>query len=274
MNHSEAPGLRARTIALLYACFAGLWIVLSDYGLATLISSPLLLQELEVYKGLAFVAVTSVLLYLLLKVPQPAGSTESAQPTGAARQAAEAIDRSGRRVFAIVLTLILMVPALGYGILAVYTPVEQQHAFDDLQSIASLKAEQTELWREGMVAIIAGVPEMGQVARDLELIDAGEAGVLSDQSLEALRNPLQSYALAAIIVLNADGREVARLGEAGAVQPQTLQLLDSVAASGQTLNGDIFIAPPPACAHGHRAPTAGQRPRLRSQRLSGGAFRP
>jgi diguanylate cyclase (GGDEF)-like protein/PAS domain S-box-containing protein len=53
-------------IALLYAAFAALWIVSSGYLLA-LVSDPLFQRRLEIGKGLAFVIVTSVLLYLLLK---------------------------------------------------------------------------------------------------------------------------------------------------------------------------------------------------------------
>lgn len=241
MNHTEAPGLRARTIALLYACFAGLWIVLSDYGLEALISSPLLLQELEVYKGLAFVAVTSVLLYVLLKVPHPAGTPVSVTLPSPDSPAAQAVNRSGQRIFAVVLALVLTVPGLGYGILAFYTPVQERATYSDLQAIATLKAEQVELWREGMVAIIAGIPEMGRVARDLDLLAAGEAGALSAGSLEALRSPLEAYALASIMVFDAGGTEIARLGEAGGLPTETLRLLAVAAATGETINSDLVI---------------------------------
>ncbi len=48
-DHQQLPaGLRARNIALLYACFAGLWIVLSDSGLRSIGLPEWLLMELEV----------------------------------------------------------------------------------------------------------------------------------------------------------------------------------------------------------------------------------
>jgi hypothetical protein len=50
-NKPLPSGVRARTIALLYACFAGLWIVLSDAGLRSIGFPEWLLLELEVYKG-------------------------------------------------------------------------------------------------------------------------------------------------------------------------------------------------------------------------------
>ncbi len=53
-------------VAMFYAVFAALWIVLSGYLLTYTVSDPLIQSRLEVGKGLAFVTVTSVLLYLLL----------------------------------------------------------------------------------------------------------------------------------------------------------------------------------------------------------------
>jgi len=54
-------------IALIYAIFAALWIVTSGYLLTITVGDPLLQSRIEMAKGLAFVVVTSVLLYLLLR---------------------------------------------------------------------------------------------------------------------------------------------------------------------------------------------------------------
>ena len=53
-------------IPLLYALCAALWIIVSGYLLATGVDDPVLQGRIEIGKGLLFVAVTSVLLYLLL----------------------------------------------------------------------------------------------------------------------------------------------------------------------------------------------------------------
>lgn len=53
-------------IALFYAIFAALWIVISDYLLMLNVSDPLLQTRLELAKGMAFAITTSALLYLLL----------------------------------------------------------------------------------------------------------------------------------------------------------------------------------------------------------------
>ena len=54
-------------IVLPYALFASLWILLSDRLLETLVTDFALRAWLQTYKGLAFVAVTSLLLYGLLR---------------------------------------------------------------------------------------------------------------------------------------------------------------------------------------------------------------
>ncbi|MFO7602342.1 MAG: GAF domain-containing protein [Gammaproteobacteria bacterium] len=50
-----------------YIIFAALWIYLSDQVLASLFSDPRLLTTLQTYKGLAFIAITAILLYALLR---------------------------------------------------------------------------------------------------------------------------------------------------------------------------------------------------------------
>lgn len=67
------PGLRffwsLRTwwIVAGYGVFAGLWIVFSDRALAVLVVDPEARMNWSVYKGLAFVLVTSCLLFLLVR---------------------------------------------------------------------------------------------------------------------------------------------------------------------------------------------------------------
>jgi PAS domain S-box-containing protein len=53
-------------IVLPYAAFAALWIYVSDRLLAILVTDPVLVTQLQTYKGLAFILTTSVLLYYLL----------------------------------------------------------------------------------------------------------------------------------------------------------------------------------------------------------------
>lgn len=54
-------------VALLYAVFGGLWILLSDRLLAAFITDVSLLTALQTYKGWAFVATSALLIYMLLR---------------------------------------------------------------------------------------------------------------------------------------------------------------------------------------------------------------
>jgi PAS domain S-box-containing protein len=64
----KGPAIRsAGRIALLYAVFAGLWIILSDRALMLITTNPDTMTHLATYKGWLFVAVTSILLYTALR---------------------------------------------------------------------------------------------------------------------------------------------------------------------------------------------------------------
>ena len=58
---------RAWWVAGIYAVFATLWIFFSDQALHTLMPNPELLLQMSVYKGLGFVAVTSLLLLFMMR---------------------------------------------------------------------------------------------------------------------------------------------------------------------------------------------------------------
>jgi PAS domain S-box-containing protein len=63
----RAPWRRAGFVAAVYAAFAGLWIFFSDRALGLVVSDPEQLVRWSVYKGFAFVLVTSVLLLLTMR---------------------------------------------------------------------------------------------------------------------------------------------------------------------------------------------------------------
>ncbi|MEZ5643883.1 MAG: PAS domain-containing protein [Burkholderiaceae bacterium] len=64
---SAAPFRGAMRVALLYAVFAALWILLSDRAIGWLIDDPAVLVRVSMIKGWSFVAVTTLLLYILVR---------------------------------------------------------------------------------------------------------------------------------------------------------------------------------------------------------------
>lgn len=53
--------------ALIYAVFGGLWILISDSVVASLFSDVVIIREISIYKGWAFIGTTAVLLYYVLR---------------------------------------------------------------------------------------------------------------------------------------------------------------------------------------------------------------
>jgi PAS domain S-box-containing protein len=92
---------QALTIVIVYAGAAGAWIALSDPLLAALVTDPVLLMRVSVFKGLAFVAATAGLLYFLLR--RTVGTIEQAF-LAAEREKAERLlhEEQRRRADAIV----------------------------------------------------------------------------------------------------------------------------------------------------------------------------
>jgi PAS domain S-box-containing protein len=84
MQHRRLPVADRRggsilTVVLIYAVFAALWILLSDNALAILVEDPARIAQISTIKGWLFVAVTSLLLYGLMRRLLP-GSTDVAAP--------------------------------------------------------------------------------------------------------------------------------------------------------------------------------------------------
>lgn len=63
----STPSQGAFRVAFVYAVFGGLWILLSDRAMGLLFSDPELLVQASMVKGWLFVAVTSLLLYVLVR---------------------------------------------------------------------------------------------------------------------------------------------------------------------------------------------------------------
>ncbi|WP_292752287.1 PAS domain-containing protein, partial [Methylophaga sp. UBA4204] len=66
LNKSRRAGyLAPLRIALFYAIFATLWIIFSDQLIERFTRDPLLLSRLQTYKGLLFVTITTILVWLM-----------------------------------------------------------------------------------------------------------------------------------------------------------------------------------------------------------------
>lgn len=134
-RRTAMPGSSAAlSIVLAYACFASLWILLSDKAVALLFSDPEKITLVSTLKGWLFVAVTSLLLYVLIRrLLKSAGAQFT--PVGSLRS--------------------LLIPGILIGIViaaltagAVYQATAHQRAKEGarLQAIADLKTAQIQNW--------------------------------------------------------------------------------------------------------------------------------
>lgn len=139
------------SIALLYAAFAALWIIASGNLLTFAVDDATLQGHIEQAKGLAFVAVTSSLLYLLLK----GWHKTLIDPANVLNADIHPLATNRLLLFA---ALILIVPLIGLAITTLYGPKIEREAYANLEAIAKLKTEQIESWldeREGDGKVLA-----------------------------------------------------------------------------------------------------------------------
>ncbi len=128
----------AARVAALYLVFATLWIFASDRLLALVVHDAERLTWIGTAKGVAFVAVTSLLLYLLLRVWGRSSLDKPARP-GVQKL---------RNMLGVFLGLALVVPLLGYGVIHTQGPRIRAEALANLDAIANLKVTQIETWLE------------------------------------------------------------------------------------------------------------------------------
>ncbi len=119
-------------VVLIYAAFAGLWILLSDQAVAWLFSDPSQHLLASTLKGLLFVAVTSLLLYGLLRRVCANGGGKA--------------QFSGKALGWPFLAMTLIVATLTAAAIHYTMDQHEAHKLARLQVIAELKAQQIDDW--------------------------------------------------------------------------------------------------------------------------------
>ena len=227
-----ASWLTPARAALLYAVLAALWIIASGYLLHLTTADAALLARFELAKGLAFVAVTSLLLYLLLRF--------HASPPGSVEEAA-ALLPGKRRLAVIFVALALIAPLIGFGIVRLHGPQMERETFDNLHIIADLKARQIENWVNERIGDGTALSDSkGFVSRVAELQRSGSA-----MQAEAIRNRLESmiksYGYGSVVLLDTAGRPLMSLGESHQASEASMQLLRETFTDGVVRHSRLYI---------------------------------
>jgi PAS domain S-box-containing protein len=235
-----ANNKRRATLALLkpvltYALFSCLWILFSDRAVATLFQEPAQIALASTLKGGLFVAVTSGLLYVLLK-----GWRETFTPADSVDED-ESKAAQSLRLPLLFTALTLVVPLLGVIYIQLRTPQIEHEATDNLQAIARLKAEQVENWlaeRRADGKVIAASSGFSYRIHTFlaEKSDPQNARPILDR-FAAL---LDSYGYSSIQLLDSRGRLTLSQGRPLALSPAARELAARAMRRQQVLRGELF----------------------------------
>lgn len=241
----QALSSAVRVVAL-YAAFAGLWILLSDWAVGLLFRDPGSLQAAGTLKGLLFVAVTSVLLFfLVLRFAVRHSGTPA--PVGAAVRPA-----TGPLPYGSLLLFSAVFVTLVAGAILQNREQHRTHQTMLLQSVAQLGARQIEGWlaerRRDAESVGAALLQGRAWAAWVERRDAvGEQRLLAQ--LESFRATMR-YRSAALV--DADGNILLQTGETVHGTADALRRATRTAiAERRVAMSDLFRMDAPLPSHVH-----------------------
>lgn len=237
-------------IVLLYALFAALWILLSDALVARIFPSPANLQVAGTLKGLVFVAVTAVLLFLLiLRFAQGRAATD-APKVGAGATAPP----TARRTLATSLALLSLVFALlGAAGLQQTWNFHRDHQAQQLRAVAQLKARQLESWLDERYRDAEVIRSAPLFRESLPRWRASGEAREHDRLLARLRSFREIMGYRDVALVDGDGRLLlSAAGEWHHGESETLTAtIRNAIAQERTLTTDFFRmeTPPPPHVH-------------------------
>jgi PAS domain S-box-containing protein len=226
---------------MLYAFLSALWIVASGKLLEFVIENPLLRNRVEMFKGLAFVAVTGGLLYLLLKgwcesiyADKTAGDLANVLPGDTAQPRI-------KRLALIFVVLALVVPLMGFAIFKIHVPQVERAAFRNLEVIARLKSEQIENWlfeRRGDCEVLAG--DDAFAARVNHLVRQPQDAQLARLLLDRFDQLRSNYQYTKILLLDTRGRLLLVSGDEVTAEPVAPGLWQGALSTRQVQQRTIY----------------------------------
>ena len=224
-------------IAISYAAFSTLWIIISGALLNVSVEDPLLQGRIELGKGLAFVLVTSALLYLLLRswrdllvAPEASRNRPPPKPR-----------RVGERLRTLLgfIALLAIVPLTGLTVIELQAPRIEREAYANLEAIADLRANQIESWlyeRQNDGGIILSSPDFIQQVLDLQTGKVGATYVR--ERLMAVVDPVQYEAA---LLVDAQGRSLIEIGNLPRLPAPLATMMPTAFSSFLTQHGDIEV---------------------------------
>jgi len=219
-------------IALGYAVFAVLWILVSDWALFAFVPDPAYQTIFSQMKGLGFVAVTGLFLYLLLRTTDVGGHAVASGVTGKGI--------SPRFVIGTFIGLSAVILATSYFVTSQVNRLIREDEMSDLDAVSTLKANEIEQWLgerwgdAGVFAIDHGFG--GRVHRWLNL------GSDSDRKriMTRLLAVQTSYNYESVALYDARGRLRLELGQAHGTNPHLDRLVSEALKARSSRFSDLY----------------------------------
>lgn len=227
---------KAARITALYLVFAALWIFFSDRLLTLTLDDPELLIKIGMAKGFAFVAVTALMLYLLLRF-RGDGDVQDAAPPAAPQR---------RKLAGVVFGMLLVVPLLAFSIVRLHTPHVKEDTFSNLRAVASLKASQVEHWldeRQSDAEALAASEMFALQAEKAALFDDAAASAYVAKRLEGyIHTYRKAQGFDSAMLVDASGRVLVSAGMPHQPPPtlEILRMLPVALTSGLVQRSDLF----------------------------------
>jgi len=220
MTSSLDRALHARvlSVVLIYAVFGALWILGSDSVLGLLVGDAQRMAQISLFKGWAFVGVTSALLYgLMRRMLRPLPGPAAAQGLKASRRP-------------LLLAALLIVGLTAIALLASYRQWHDQQG-SQIEAVAALRVNQIEAWLRERQAharlVLTSTAVADSVTRAFERGDAQSELALQQQLAEYR----QAMGAATVFVVDAGGRALLRGG--AAAEPEVLAATQHALATGK-----------------------------------------
>ncbi|MCL7745294.1 EAL domain-containing protein [Guyparkeria hydrothermalis] len=218
-------------VSLLYGVFASLWILSSDWLLRQLPASH---PASDTIKGLLFVGVTSLLLFLLLSIlyRQREDNTAPADSLDVEYRAPP----RGRRILLGVLGLVVLVALVAVGIFRLQAPHLIQEARNTFATEAELKAGRIAQWlqeRRGDTLVLQN--QYRDNTRLRALLDERETAH-ERQRLEAhFQTLLTAYHYESLALLTPDGQPIITVGNWSELDESVRQRLEGLGQEAKRL---------------------------------------
>ncbi|MGE5468074.1 MAG: PAS domain S-box protein [Ignavibacteria bacterium] len=220
-------------IVLLYATFASAWIVFSDKIAASLFGEAQQLAEVGMLKGLLFVGVTSLILFVLLQRFAGPGSAAPSESSGG----------DGKRWMMLVFAVLtLVIAAIGWF---TYRSVAQSVERDEtakLTALAEFKANQIEDWLGERRTDVREIVDGSLFERAFRQWQADGDPAGRARLLARLETGRRMHDYAAIEMFDAGGRSLMAVGERQRIALDVRSMAASAARLGEPVLLDLSRA--------------------------------